>query len=122
MKQLKVDSLISWDKEESRLLSTYPAILVEVKWLPGSGNGYLEACHPSTNRRNIRWYADGSVVGMINGNTLQQVVASGSILRLVPDGVNPRLEEWVVAISPLEVGLEYIRPRARRKRRRSRRS
>lgn len=86
MKQLKVDSLISWDKEESRLLSTYPAILVEVKWLPGKGNGYLEACHPSTKRRNVRWYADGRVVGMINGNTLQQVVTSGTILRLVPDG------------------------------------
>lgn len=109
MKQLKVDSLISWDKAEARLLSTYPAILVEVKWLPGRGNGYLEACHPSTNRRNIRWYADGSVVGMINGNMLQQVVVSGTILRLVLDAADPRPEEWVVAVSPLEVG--YVRPR-----------
>lgn len=81
--------------------------------MPGRGNGYLEACHPSTNRRNIRWDANGTVSGVINGNTMRQVVVSGTILRLVLDANDPRPEEWVVAVGPLEV--VYVRPSKKRK-------
>ena len=118
MKELKVDKLIVWDKEEVRLLSSYPAILVEVRWLPGKGNGYLEACHPSTGRRDIRWDANGTVSGVINGNTRQQVVVSGTILRLVLDAADPHPEEWVVAVSPSEI--KYVRPKKGKRKSRKR--
>jgi len=122
MKELKVNKLISWDRETVRLLSSYPAILVDVQWVPGNGNGYLKAFHPSTRRLDIRWDATGAVSGVINANRFQQIVVSGTILELVPDEVEPRLEEWVVAISPVEVqNLRYKKPRKRLRRSRKRR-
>jgi len=101
-------------------LSSYPAILVDVQWVPGNGNGYLKAFHPSTRRLDIRWDATGAVSGVINANRFQQIVVSGTILELVPDEVEPRLEEWVVAISPVEIRYEKPRKRLRRSRKRRR--
>ena len=81
--------------------------------MPGSGNGYLIARHPSSNKSDIRWNADGSVQGRINANTFQQVVQGGTILELHPDSVNPRVDEWGVAVSPLEIN--YAKPRSSRR-------
>jgi len=44
---------------------------------------------------------------------MRQVVVSGTILRLVLDANDPRPEEWVVAVGPLEA--VYVRPSKKRK-------
>ena len=116
MKTIKIDREITWDHEPVRLLAAYSAILVEVRWVPGTGNGYLIARHPSSNKSDIRWNADGSVQGRINANTRRQVVQGGTILELHLDGVNPKPEEWVIQLSPLQA--VYVKPKKKARRRR----
>lgn len=98
--QLIIRNRIQWDRSSSILLTAGSDILVEVEGKPEAGYGFLLAEHPSDQKRSIRWYVD-RVEGRINANSLNQIVVSGSYLQLFPDYKNPRLNDWIIYLSPV---------------------
>ena len=100
---LSIRKRILWDKQNSLLVTSGCDILIEVESRPESGYGFLVAGHPSDESRTIRWYVDHITGRSVNPNATNQIVVSGSYLHLFPDFKNPRPEDWVIYLSPVNV-------------------
>ena len=104
MQIIKVENRILWNKKDSRLVTANGSdIIVEVVSRPVSGYGFIIASQNGSNA-SVRWDVESISGRRINPYSNNQVVYSGTGLRLITDAKNPRPQDWKVYLSAVRVG------------------